>query len=476
MKNQFLYFLNKQEKWLTIVGIILFGLLVGLKPIPIAIFTGLCLILVLFFRCPELGLFLFAILIPLHVILVQILKLFPGIWKEFLLGLIVVLWLSKGIMNKKLAVAKTKINLPFSLFILWCFLLLLVNINNFETNIIGLRNLLQYSLLFILAVNLISHKSSIKKYILVISIVAVAAAITNSFLFVLKPEIFTSINRVVVPTFPIKGISTRMIPVAFMGAEHYAYYMSMSACLLIGFLLFVRSKLLKIILMIGIGSLVFSALLTGTRGGILALLCAVIFFGIRYNRKLLFAVIILCFIVAMFLLPPEMHQRYISGAFGGSVGARLFMISNALKVASASPIWGIGLGEVGMAAGTEDYLSTPHNYYCYLALQIGFVGLIIYLWILVIFFKTALFLYNKIERGYFKGLMAGIIMFFIAFSVSALFVGSGESFLAASFYWLFGGFVMVLDREMKHRTEAPLSESKFLPSGGGKKEYEEKLF
>ncbi len=389
-------------------------------------------------------------------IMVDLFKIFPGPWKEFLLVLAVVLWFAKGIIDKKLAIKKTKINLPLCLFVFWSIFLLLVDINNFGRNILGLRNLLEYSLVFLLAVNLIKNRSWLKKYILLILLIGVVVATLNSYLYIFKEELFVNINRTIAPGYPPLNITRlgRMAPLLFMGAEYYAYYMAMIACLLAGFLLFVKSKLLKIILMIGVGSVILSLLLTHTRAGVLALFVAFIFYGLRYNRKLLVAFIILILIGSTFL-PPKMYQRYVSGVLGGSLPLRLYVTRDAFLVAVTSPVWGIGLGNVGAAAVVHNRLSTPHNYYATLALQTGFIGLMLYLSILWIFLKTSINVFRRIEGGYFKGLMAGMIMFFIAFSVVALF-GGGEGYLTAPFFWLFGGFVIILDRDVGKENMVPV--------------------
>ncbi len=403
----------------------------------------------------ELILLLLIVLIPLHMVMVDYLKILPGTWKEFLLVLAVVLWFVKGVMDRKLSIRKTRINLPLCLFIFWSIFLLLVDINNFQRNIIGLRNLLQYSLIFLLAINLIKDKSFIKKYVLLISIIGVAIATMVNYLYLFRIELFVHINRVISPTYPLLSTIrlTRMAPLAFMGAEHYTYYLSLVACLLFGFLLFVRSKLLKIMLVMGIGSMVLSMLLTYTRGGLLALFVAVLFFAFRYNRKLLLALIVVCLIASIFM-PAGISRRFsFDGFFSksreeNSLWDRLEITRNVFLVSCTSPLWGMGLGNVGAAALVHDRLSTPHNYYLYLTLQTGFIGLLLYLWMLLIFFKTSISVFRRIEGGYLKGLMAGIIMFFIAFSVGGLFVGIGEGYITAPFFWLFGGFVIILDKQI----------------------------
>lgn len=444
IKDKCEWFLNERKWFFMTVIVCILGLIISSKPITLSVL--LCtFLLVLLFLFPELGLFLFITLFPFHIVIVCLLGLAPKGWKELLLISSVILWISKGIVSRKSFLTKTKVDFPLYLFIFWCFLLFLMDNGNFQASIVGLCNLLQYILVFILVINLIKDKAGIKKYILVILVSAVIIAAVNIFLFFFEPDFFNRISIIVNPKFPIAGMD-RLSPATFMGTENYAHYMTLICCLFIGFFLYARPGLLKVMLLAGSCLLAFSLILTGTRGGILSLLVAIMFFGSLYNRKLIFAVIILAFIIAIFL-PPLLYERLITGFFVYNTADRFFMVRNALAVAGTSPIWGIGISNIGTAAAEANQLSTPHNYYCYLILQIGFVGLIIYLWIMAIFIKTSLKVYERMENDYWKGFMASMILFFIAFSVSSLFLGSGESFLLAPFYWFFGGLVMVLEKE-----------------------------
>lgn len=442
--GEFPYFPGKRVDLYIVLGLLPLCLVIALKPVAFGVLLGGLILVALLLLYPESGLLLFITLIPLHIVIVKVVGIFPGIWKECLLVLTVMAWFIHGLVSKKLCMVRTKINTPLCLFIFWNTSLLLIDINNFNYNIIGLRNLLQYSLVFILAVNLIKNKSGIKKYIFPIIIICVIPAIVNMYLFLFMSKIVDATGA----RLFILGEMKRMAPVAFMGAENYAYYLSMISSLLIGFLIFAKSKKVKVVLVLGVLAAVSAMLLTGTRGGMVALFTAIAFFGIRYSKKALFAFIVLFFIILLFL-PTELRGRLTTGFFKNRANERVLMVQNALVAACDSPIWGIGLGNVGAAFPGDSRLATPHNYYCYLALQTGFVGLAIFLWILAIFLITSLRVHERVKGNYWKGLTAGLIMLLVAFSASAMFAGSGESFIIAPFFWFFGGVVMVLDNEAR---------------------------
>lgn len=434
-------FPNKYKTLLGAIGICILGLAVGLKPIPFGILFGSLIIFALFFSYPEMGLVLFIMLMPLHVILVKQMGLLPGMWKELLLALVFVLWLSKGIIKKNITLTKSEINLPLSLFILYCSSLLLINIGEFGANIMGLRNLLEYSLIYFLVINVVRSKDRVRKYIFLLLGVGVLIAITNTVHLLSQPG---AINRILREPY---HSSTKFLAYGFLGANNYAYYLDALICISLGLFLFAYSKRVKLLFFCSICILVVSLLLTYSKGGILAITVAILFWVLRNNKKILIPLLLL-FLVGAFLLPSTMHERfYTSIHYKIGIVDRIDVTSESLHLALNNPIFGIGLGKVGTAGKNTLF---PHNYYLYLLLQTGILGLGIYLWMLAIFFKTSLRLYKKLDRGFLKGLTAGIVMYYVMFAISALFIASGEAFLSAFIFWFLGGVVMILDNDIRY--------------------------
>ena len=334
-----------------------------------------------------------------------------------------------------------KINIPLLLFIAYCSTLLLNNINEFNANIMGLRNLLQYSFVYFLVINIIKTKDSIKKYFFLLLTMGMLIALTNTVHFLSRPGVINGILRGQYYSW------TKFLAYGFMGQNNYPFYLDALICISVGLFLFVDSKKIKLLLLCNICILVVSVLLGYSRGALLALIIAVLFWSMKYNKKVLIFLLLLC-LAGVFCIPSTMHDRFLtSESFKEAIMTRFDLLSGSFKEVIKNPLFGIGLGKVG-SVGQDTLL--PHNYLMYLLLQTGVLGLSIYLWMLAIFFKTSLKLYEKLDRGFFKGLAAGMVMYYVMFAISFLASASGESFLSAFLFWFLGGVVMILDNDIRY--------------------------
>ena len=188
-------------------------------------------------------------------------------------------------------------------------------------------------------------------------------------------------------------------------------------------------------------------MLTYSRAGLLAIIIIVAFCGLMYSKK----IPVFCFsllFVLLFVIPHTMYERFLSfEMYSEGFGIRSALLFRDLLIFMQNPLFGIGLGKVGTAAG--DMGLYPHNYFMYLLLQTGIFGLLIFLWIFVVLFRTCLRLVPQCEDKFFKGLLAGISMYYVMFFVASFFIASGEAFLSAFLFWFLGGVVMILDNDQR---------------------------
>ena len=382
----------------------------------------------------ELGLLLLVTFLPLHVVLVKQMGLLPGAWKELLMAIILFLCLSRGISQKNVSLVKAKTNFPILLFILYCCLLLLKNMREFGANIMGLRNLLEYSILYFLIINIVKRKKAIKKYVFFLLCAGGLIALVNSVIYLSGP------GRIDLILHKPYHSSTKFLAYGFLGANNYPVYLDALICVAFGLFLFTRSKRIKWLLFITIFILVISSLLTYSRGGILALILSMVFYGARYNKKSLIVLILLC-LAGVFFMPSTIRERFVtSESYKEAITSRTNIWAKDSLLVLNNLFFGIGLGRVGTAGGEKALY--PHNYYLYLLLQTGIFGLAIYLWIFAVFFKTSLRLANQYDERYFKGLLVGISMYYIMFAVSSFIMASGEAFLSAYLFWFLGRKVL----------------------------------
>jgi hypothetical protein len=441
VKNFILESFNDKKLLLGGLSLIILGLSIAWNPlISGMIFIGLTAFIVLFLN-PEIGLFLLVTFIPLHVILTKKMGILPGIWKEVFMAALLVIFLIKGLMRKRFFLAKTKSSVSILFFVLYSSGLLLNNIGEFNSNIFGLRNLVEYIILYFLVINIVRNTGNIKMYIYSILLTGLLIALFNSVVYLAAPG---KIDEILNQSY---SSSMRFLAYDFLGANNYPFYLDALACIAFGMAIFIGSKKKELVLALIFCALVAASLLTYSRGPVLALMVAILFCGIRYKKKVLLALILVLF-AGLFLLPSTMRERLMTiGSYTEAASVRTDVLLDNLPFALKNLFFGFGLGRVGTAGGPEALY--PHNYYMYLLLQTGVIGLLIYLWVWAVFFKTALSLVGKFQDRFFKGLLAGISIYYLMFAVSGFVMASGEAFLTAFIFWFFGGVVMVLDKHSR---------------------------
>ncbi len=155
------------------------------------------------------------------------------------------------------------------------------------------------------------------------------------------------------------------------------------------------------------------------------------------------------------------------GEFYG-LGRLYFMVATPTKIVPLSPVLGVGPGQYGGGAaaalhrttaydqagipfgvyGTEGYID---NNWFSLWGELGTLGLIVYIWLLVRLFRQASALWKK-SQGWVKGLALSTLGVIVAFSVEGLFGTYFEVRTLAPYVWILGGMVTVLSTNHVTRT------------------------
>lgn len=193
--------------------------------------------------------------------------------------------------------------------------------------------------------------------------------------------------------------------------------------------------------------------LTGSRSGILGLV--VIYLGIlvKSKRRLLWGLSgVLVVIIGFPLLSPDMQDRYLSiigkGAKNeGSVEYRTEGMIESFDVAIRRPIFGYGLGTSREAnANFAGHDQPAHNLYLEVAEELGFVGLVIFLFFMRSIFASFAHLkraYEHQDSGTFLSRIVDAMQVWLWMD----FVFSFASYGLSSYEWyLLGGFSVLLQR------------------------------
>jgi len=203
--------------------------------------------------------------------------------------------------------------------------------------------------------------------------------------------------------------------------------------------------------------------LTASRGANLGLLLGfVIVFGLRDKRVwTMLAVIVLISVAIIPFQSNHLHfmkaTEFLSGKLGIDtvLGERQFLWRSGLSMAKDNPVLGIGYGKTynlvyestyALAGATQDH-SSAHNVLIEIALEMGPLGLAVFLWLHILIFKEALCLVRdkKTRNTFAHALSAGILIALIGVTCN----GMANHFYRDRpilVYWLFVGLVFCLRR------------------------------
>lgn len=222
------------------------------------------------------------------------------------------------------------------------------------------------------------------------------------------------------------------------------------------------SRINRLIFLLSAPMCVYALLLTGSRTGFLGLIIVTLGILAKTKRRFVGAVAcVLVVIVGFPLLTPDMQDRYLSIFVAGTKNeataqGRATGVVRNFEVALRRPLFGHGLGTSREAnANFSDEDQPAHNLYAEAALELGFIGMLIFiLFIKSIFsgFLQCKHVYASQERGIFLSRIVDAMQVWLLLNI----VFSFASYGVTSYEWyLLGGFSVVLRRLAKQAASAP---------------------
>ncbi|HDP70072.1 MAG TPA: hypothetical protein ENN38_04595 [Actinobacteria bacterium] len=200
--------------------------------------------------------------------------------------------------------------------------------------------------------------------------------------------------------------------------------------------------------------LLFSLVLTYTRGSWLGLAVGLVIFALIVEKRLLWFGVLLSPLV--FKLP-GVASRIVSmfDISGGTVACRLRLWNVVFKIISENFLFGIGIGNY-LTAFTHYVFKYPelsvgyvqygaHNSYLTLLAEVGIFGLLAFLGVIVVIFKLGYCFTRRVKNDKFSVyIMGGILASLSAFLVNGFTSNSLLHPRAAVFFWFLAGIALVL--------------------------------
>ena len=292
----------------------------------------------------------------------------------------------------------------------------------------------------------------------------------------------TLIDRSVINTMKGRDMSTFSDdireggPMGYTGANGLAALEAQFTAFLMG-LYSVQKKIwprLGYLALIGTG--LVTLMYTFSRGGYLAVLAGACCVGLLKNRKIL--VLVAIFLVTwQALVPNAVKERVVTtkgdnGELEPSAGDRITLWQNAVEIIKSDPIVGTGYDTYKYMHAVGPYSDT-HNYYIKVLLELGLIGMLIFLGILSRMFMAGFQLFRAaVSSDFMRGLGLGVIGMLIAALVNNAFGDRWTYIEEMGFTWVLVAMAvrckMILDEQSEgvpNTSQSPEEQDGLQPLG-----------
>lgn len=159
----------------------------------------------------------------------------------------------------------------------------------------------------------------------------------------------------------------------------------------------------------------FCLVFSFSRGGYVGLLGGLVVLGLMKDRKYLVLVVVLL-ATWQTIVPNAVRERvlmtYDEGKVESSANERLELWEDAATIIPQRPLLGTGFVTYRYLGRSVDYLDT-HNYYVKVVVETGFVGLVLFIYLLWIMTREGIGLFRHSEDPFFKRLGLGLTVIMV---------------------------------------------------------------
>lgn len=374
-----------------------------------------------------------------------------SIWDEALL-LLSLVWLIYQRMTapQTLASRLNPLDLPIAFFITIGFALMMVVSPYLSIAIAGYRATVQYILWFYVVTRLLRNDNDFMSVYLALVAVASVIALHGIYQYITAapiPESWTDQAE--------QSVRTRVYSI-FGSPNIMADFMVLFAPMTAALAYFTKNRKLQLLFWFFTFTMCLSCLFTMSRGGWMAMAVAVLIFAILVDRRLL-GLMALAGIVAMFL--PFVASRigylftpdFAASTSNGGRGSRWLLAKTYLD---SNPIWGFGLGMFGGAVAMQHKIYRwvsyfyVDNYYLKILVEMGYVGFIAFILMLVGLACTAfvsLFRASKVkQKSSMYPLCAGMFAGLSGVLVHCYFENIFEEPYMMAYFWIVAALIVYI--------------------------------
>src|SRR6267142_770073 len=231
-------------------------------------------------------------------------------------------------------------------------------------------------------------------------------------------------------------------PLGYAGENGMGAFQAQMAVFLLGLTTFWKKKSVRLGLWGAAITCVYCLIFTFSRGGYLGLLVGILVLGIIRERKLLLCLAVLLFVWEGILTNAVRERVFMTYQEGqgldSSAQERVAIWTDAVDVITHNPVLGRGFDTYEFMGRVGPYRDT-HNYYLKLLVEMGFVGLLVFLWLFASAAGLAWRLFRNANDPLLQAIGCALFATIVCAATVNLF-GDRWSYLQVNgFLWLFLG-------------------------------------
>ncbi len=245
---------------------------------------------------------------------------------------------------------------------------------------------------------------------------------------------------------------------SFKNPNHFGGWLSMVLPITMSLSLFgpKRQKWLRGAFGILSALLFICLLLTASRGAWLGFVGAILLMGVLNSKKLVLITLISILILS-FAVSGKFEQKLTSffstTTIEGKTAPRIILWKETLIMIKDKPLLGHGVNsfmsnwsKYGVGKGVSGHPWYPHNCYLHMAAEIGLIGLGMFMWIIIMLFKSTIKFLKKIkvkseEDRFYQAVGLGLLGGITACLIHSFVDNNLYVVLLATFFWVLLGLV-----------------------------------
>lgn len=341
------------------------------------------------------------------------------------IGWLILTFVIKGILSKKIDIAGSPLSIPFAILIIIS-LASFVNSVNIHSSIQGIAKLLKYGLLLIILGSEIKDRAHIKKIVIAAMFGLLLASLDGVYQLIFGVDFFRH-----KPYDYVIGLARlkAAFPHTNIFAGYLALFVPVSVALFLYYLKGKNKAVSGVIFGLGLFCLIFTFCRSAAIGFFLAMFLA----GLLRKDKLVIFSLVALVLISPFIVPKNIRDwskttRSTAELFLNK--ERFVLYETSFNMIKHHPVLGVGVNTYCLNyqkyklhdtdEGTANTMWYAHNSYLQMASEIGIIGLLVFFYLLFQLFKQWWVFYKKAGDNFLKVSSLGLLMGIVAFLAHGL--------------------------------------------------------